>query len=58
MIPEGLRTGVDLGEGGLGAKAEADYPGGHSLWQLQGCHHLAGFPLMVRAWSAMARVMA
>ena len=46
MIPEGLRTGVDLGEGGLGAEAQPDDTGSHPLGQMQRRHHLAGLALV------------
>ena len=46
MIPEGLRAGVDLGEGGLGAEAQPDDTGSHPLRQAQSRHDLTGLPLM------------
>ena len=46
MIPEGLRTGVDLGEGGLGAEAPPDDTGSHPLRQAQSRHDLTGLSVM------------
>lgn len=46
MIPEGLRTGVDLGEGGLGAEAQPDDTGSHPLRQAQSRHDLTGLSVM------------
>lgn len=45
MIPEGLRAGVDLGEGSLRAEAQPDDTGGHPLRQAQSRHDLTGLAM-------------